>query len=287
MWRSIRYVLREFSYFSPTLKRGTWILIALIVILQLVLWSFRFYSQQTMLDQEVQVQWLADSTIAASNPKIEYVQHDACMRIDPNTASAETFMRMGFPARVAWRMVHYREKGGKFSSINDICKIYGIDKSLVYRLQDKWIFPQPIPLVERNRKQEEKIELNSADTALLETLSGIGKSLSRRIVKYRDLLGGYYSIEQLREVYGLSTETYQRIYSRLWVDTSKIQKVSISTATFKQLARHPYVGYELARRIDKYRKSGQPLSVDKLMHDSIITSQQADRLQRYYFFPAP
>ncbi|MGC8803484.1 MAG: helix-hairpin-helix domain-containing protein, partial [Bacteroidales bacterium] len=212
---------------------------------------------------------------------------DTSLRIDPNTASAEMFVRMGFSANIARRIVHYREKGGRFLCIDDVCKIYGIDTGLVYRLKGNWVFPQPIFLDKRSHEPKSKVELNSADTTLLEKLPGIGQLLSRRIVKYRDLLGGYYSVEQLREVYGLSAETYQRIYTRLWVDTSKIQKVSIATVTFKELVRHPYVGFELAKRIDKYRKSGRPLSLDRLLQDSVISPQQAVRLQRYYYFLAP
>lgn len=288
MLRRIRHAIREFSYFSPSLKRGTWVLVGIIILLQIVLWSLRYYSRHYQSDIESMVLVTSDSVLALSNTTMLVDnQPDADIQVDPNTAPIELMIKMGFPAYIARRIVRYREKGGKFYSLNDICKIYGIDTALVYRWKDNWVFPQPIQAGRANKVMAERIEINSVDTATLEKLPGIGKALAVRIIKYRDLLGGYYSVEQLREVYGLSSEVYLRISSRLWADTTRMRILSVSKAPFRDLVRHPYIGLELAKKMEKYRKSKIQVSLDRLLQDSIITPKQADRLRRYCDFSNP
>jgi competence protein ComEA len=101
----------------------------------------------------------------------------------------------------------------------------------------------PEPKAER---QPEIIELNDADSSEMETLPGIGPVFARRIVKYRDLLGGYVNTGQLLEVYGMDT---------IRVDTSLVKRLSLNQASFKQLVRHPYFPYETVKVLMKYRDS--------------------------------
>jgi competence protein ComEA len=84
------------------------------------------------------------------------------------------------------------------------------------------------------------IEINSADSSALEKLPGIGAVLAKRIVSFRNLLGGYSSVEQLQEVYGLKPETFELIKPNLKVNTALIERININTADEKQLRRHPY-----------------------------------------------
>lgn len=244
----------------------------IIILLQISLWSIKYYKLHYRSDAETFVLLTADSIVAAGNQTAsednEY--NTDSLRVDPNTASLEEIVKMGFPAYVARRMVRYREKGGKFYSINDICKIYGIDTAWVYRWKDNWVFPQSFH-VNKERAVADRIEINTADTMIFEKLPGIGKALAKRIIKYRELLGGYYSVQQLREVYGLSAEVYQRISCMVWADSSRIRTLPISTASFRELARHPYIGYDLAKKIDRYRKSEIKVSLHRLLQDSVIT----------------
>ena len=99
----------------------------------------------------------------------------------------------------------------------------------------------------------EIIEINSADTATLKKLRGIGKILSTRIVKYRNRLGGFYSINQLKEVYGLRPKTFKIIQPFLHCDTSMITKININKVSFKQLLRHPYLNYQQVKSIFRYK----------------------------------
>ncbi len=98
------------------------------------------------------------------------------------------------------------------------------------------------------------IELNSADTFDLQRLRGIGPSFARRITGYRARLGGYVRKEQLLEVYGMDSSRYQGIERYLSVNPEKITRLNLNAATFKELMRHPYMPYEVAKEIAIYRK---------------------------------
>jgi len=113
------------------------------------------------------------------------------------------------------------------------------------------------------------LELNSADSIDLLALYGIGKAFSRRIIKYRNLLGGYYTSEQLLEVYGMDSIRYLGFHNKIWVDTNLIKKINLTTVQFRDLLRHPYVQYDMVKSFVNYRdKHGPPDNLSKLWHEA-------------------
>lgn len=98
------------------------------------------------------------------------------------------------------------------------------------------------------------IEINTADSAKLVSLPGIGPVYAGRILKYRGLLGGYFSCEQLLEVYGMDSSRYAGISEYITQDASLLSKIAINEADFKTLLRHPYLDYETVKQIVNYRK---------------------------------
>lgn len=126
------------------------------------------------------------------------------------------------------------------------------------------------------------LEINTCDSAALEALPGIGPVLSVRIIRYRNLLGGYASVSQLREVYGLSEETFNIISGRLTADTSLIKKIDINKADYKQLIRLPYFEKAEVAAILKYRElTGKIVSMNELVKNKIIAADKADRVKPY------
>ena len=100
------------------------------------------------------------------------------------------------------------------------------------------------------------ININSADQTALMTLNGIGPVLSERIIKFRNRLGGFHSVSQLADVYGLEGDVYSRLKNRL-ICAGTISKIDINSAEFKELLRHPYLAYEEVKHIKNYiRKKG-------------------------------
>lgn len=105
------------------------------------------------------------------------------------------------------------------------------------------------------KRSEQDLELNSADTLQLQDLKGIGPGFARRIVAYRDKLGGYYAKEQLMEVYGFTDKLYNLVKDHITVDATKIQKLKVNELTIAELKRHPYISYYEAKAIVDYRSS--------------------------------
>jgi len=130
-----------------------------------------------------------------------------------------------------------------------------------------------------------RIELNTCDSATLVALPGIGPVLSVRIIKYRNLIGGYVRVDQLREVYGLPEETFNLISSKLTADPAIIRKISINTADYSILARHPYFKKNEVSAILKYRElKGSIESIDEMLRNNLISEETAGKLRDYLEF---
>lgn len=130
-----------------------------------------------------------------------------------------------------------------------------------------------------------RIELNTCDSATLVALPGIGPVLSVRIIKYRNLIGGYARVDQLREVYGLPEETFNLISSKLTADPAIIRKISINSADYSILARHPYFKKNEVSAILKYRElKGSIESFDEMLRNNLISEETAGKLRDYLEF---
>jgi len=129
------------------------------------------------------------------------------------------------------------------------------------------------------------LELNTCDSSALEALPGIGPVLAARILKYRNLLGGYVTTDQLKEVYGLSAETFDLIREHVKADAGLVRKVNLNTADYKGIARLRYLEKADIRMILKYRElNGTIRSVDDLVKNKIITPEKAERVRGYVVF---
>lgn len=99
------------------------------------------------------------------------------------------------------------------------------------------------------------VDLNTADSIDLIKLPGIGPVLSARIVKYREKLGGFHSVAQLKEIYGMPDSTYQKISTQLELPDPIVKKIAINQADEKTIAMHPYVEWKEAKMIVRYREA--------------------------------
>ena len=129
------------------------------------------------------------------------------------------------------------------------------------------------------------VELNTADTTILKKVPGIGSAYAKRIVSYRDLLGGYYSVTQLSEVYGIDEERYNNLESWFSADPSLISILSINTASQDSLNRHPYLNYAQTKAIIQLRKQkGKLTGWENLQLLDEFTDLDKIRLQNYLSF---
>ena len=139
--------------------------------------------------------------------------------------------------------------------------------------------------VTQNGKLNYIPELNSCDSADLEALPGLGPVLSGRIIKFRNLLGGFYSIEQLREVYGLNEDIFEIVKSKIKVDTALIKKINVNKATYYDLVRLPYLNSDEVNSLLSYRKIVDNIeSMDELFDNRIISEEKGYIISHYLDF---
>ena len=135
------------------------------------------------------------------------------------------------------------------------------------------------------RRQPLVVELNNADTTTLQLLHGIGPAYARRIVRYRERLGGFIDVGQLLEVYGFTPELLAHIAPSLTLDTSSIRRIDINSIGLKQLIQHPYIEYYQARDIVNLRNRGVRFSsADDLRAVPSMADSTLARLLPYLSF---
>ena len=136
--------------------------------------------------------------------------------------------------------------------------------------------------IRRSAPTLEIIDLNEADSTALVKLRGIGPVLARRIMRYRAALGGFVSVEQLREVYGFDTSYFEGIASHVTINPDDVKKIDINYADVEQLRRHPYLDYYQAKAVVQLRqRSGYYQEVGDLIQVPIIDQQTLKKILPY------
>ncbi|MBM3435747.1 MAG: helix-hairpin-helix domain-containing protein, partial [Bacteroidetes bacterium] len=126
------------------------------------------------------------------------------------------------------------------------------------------------------------ISLNDADTIDLQQLPGIGPSFARRIVKYRDLLGGFCTKEQLLEVYGMDSTRYAAIQGYVTVNPDIVRKMNINTISIKEMTRHPYFEFYVAKSILNYRNGiGSYTDIAQIKEAKLVYEQLYNKIEPY------
>jgi DNA uptake protein ComE-like DNA-binding protein len=144
------------------------------------------------------------------------------------------------------------------------------------------LYSVPEPYQVRTRASAARIDINRADSAALLPLPGIGPVFAGRIIKYRNLLGGFLRVEQLLEVYGMPVETLNLIRDKIEIDTSAIRKIQLDSASFRELLRHPYFDLENVKALLDYRDfSGVIQTPRELLDNSILTDSVLQRVLPY------
>ena len=208
--------------------------------------------------------------------------------------SSSDLVRFGLSPRQAATIETYRQKGGLFAKPDDFAKMYVIDKDMFEKLKPYIQIAtapdeQPkdsivIPPQDQFAKVESRIflELNSVDTLEITMIRGIGRSYARRIISYRERLGGFYNTNQLAEVYGFPKDLIPSIQNQIWVDTMAISKININLVDYHELRRHPYLTDYQARAIIYYRETMTNYSsLDELTLHKLIDKDTFLKIKPY------
>lgn len=202
---------------------------------------------------------------------------------DPNIADFNQLTQFGFNRFQANNLIEYRKKAGVFKTKSDLMKIYGVDSAFFKTIENHIQIEIPVesPIV-AYKPVLIHVELNSADSTELLKLNGIGSVFATRILKYRELLGGFYSTSQLFEIYNFSEETFQKIENSISADTLLIKKIRLNFAEYSDLIRHPYFTKKQVEAILKYRqKNGSFNDIWQIKANDLVDSKTFSRIRPY------
>lgn len=207
---------------------------------------------------------------------------------DPNLASEDELVSLGISSYLSQRIINYRSKGGVFRIKPDLLKIYGMDSSLYASLEP---FIQLPFSVDRENKVEEIgairpedfFDINLTDTTTLKSIKGIGPVLSNRIVKYRNRLGGFVQLEQLKEVWGLDSTVIHSLKEKCFIrEGFAPTTININTATEDEISNHPYFNIKIGKAIAAYRfQHGSFKEIDDLLAIELIQKENFHKVRPY------
>lgn len=217
---------------------------------------------------------------------------------DPNTADSSTLVHLGFKPWQAKNMVKYRAAGGKYRKPEDLKKLYGMTDSM-YQALTPYIYiareevdsvavdslrKDSLPRWEEENK-DTILNLRTADTVELKMIHGIGSYRARQIVRYREQLGGFVSVEQVLEAKGMENVDADSLLAHFWIDSVKIEPMNVNSVGVQRLSRHPYLRFEQAQAIYELRRKKIRLdSIQQLQQIECISAETLEKIAPYLNF---
>lgn len=200
-------------------------------------------------------------------------------KFDPNQYTLKQWMDLGLSEKQSNVVLKFTSRG--VYSIEEIQRIFVIPEVLFLKIKDSLIFPQKKLFVTEKKKSVELVDINSATVESLEKLPGIGVYTAEKIIKYRDLLGGFHQKEQLLEVYNFKLETFEHISPMIKI-ANEVNKININTTSFEELDKHPYITKNVANSIVKLRaQKGTFQKLEDIMESKLISEELFFKLKPY------
>lgn len=232
------------------------------------------------------------------------------LALDINKVNVDSLVAIGFSDKQAHIFINYRTSIGGFTSLEQIDKVYGLSEALREKVK-RWAastLPQidtnAVALLQKDRGGSDRtatwqrgeytrddkparltIDMNLANAQVYEKLSGVGPTLAARIVKYRNVLGGFVNRAQLFEVYGMDSTQIQLEHVVMQFDSLLIKKLRVNDLDAAALASHPYIDYKQANLLINYRQHhGKYLKQEDLLQSKAFTESELARLAPYLSF---
>ena len=215
-----------------------------------------------------------------------------------DTVSAQYLTGWGLSSKQAEVFVNYRNASGGIFSEEHLRRCYVVDGAVADSLAKYIVYSEPkvsdsvkiqpadsSRSVAKTYRKRALVEINEADSATLVAIDGIGPRSASEIIKYRNYLGGYYSVEQISELKCVTEENFSKILQQILCDSCKISKIDINFAAPKELERHPYVTAQALKRIIKKRQlKGGWSRIEEMTEQNILSEEEAKRLAPYLRF---
>lgn len=293
MWNR---VIREYFAFPKKERKGILVLIIICLILLVIKiyssgnykfneWSYAIHEYHTSSINEKRIQ-SEERTYKAVNifvPKSKYLHE----------GNYNEFIKIGISNKTSAILTKFINRGAKLFQQQDLEKIYGVTESEKNIFIENYLFDPNIKSLNYSddrknsisEKSIKKVELNVADSVELVNLKGIGPTLAKRIILYRELLGGFIRKNQLLEVYGIDSNVFNNIENKFILDTSIINKIDINAIQADELKKFPYIGKKLSTVIVNYRVQHGPYrSIEDLKKIHLMNENIIRKIEPYLIF---
>lgn len=284
---------RHYFYFSRAERRAAFVLIGmigLVVLLPKFLWQQKpellmpLAMEQFGIDTMYMPDAFAD--LEGATAKDPFV-------FDPNTASIETLVSVGFSTKLANTLAHYRARGGFITSGKDLSKIWGMPPLLADRLAPfvrvngtdrKNGQTKPWGTTYKPSNAVAVIDINTASVGEFEALRGIGPVLASRIVGFREKQGGFTRLQDLLQVYGVKDSLLQALSPYLRLEESRVPKSNFNQASVLQLVQKAGLQPVVAQALVRWRQqNGAFVKFDELENFEGLSAASMAALKRLFF----
>ena len=294
------------NYFN--FNKGERIGIVVVIVIIIAVLAYPYFNKVTFKDNDAEyLQFAKDIELFENSLKnatdsvnearrLDFQQMDRSVAqnkispfiFNPNLLPSEQWSKLGLKDWQIKIIKNYEAKGGKFYKKEDFKRMFCISPSEYEILEPYISIPeQKNEYAERKAETREikkkiLVDLNTADSVTLLTLYGIGPSFAKRIIKYRNLLGGFYSKSQLLEVYGFDQERLDKINDNIDVSTGGVTKININKVRTDDLKKHPYLDYYTAKAIvDQRIILGKFTSMQQIKEISLIHEDLFSKIKNY------
>lgn len=189
------------------------------------------------------------------------------VKFNPNFANVNQWEEIGLSKLISVRIYKYiKLKNGIRNSV-ELLSVYGFKKEWLLQIKDSLVFVNP------------KVDIQKASISDLISIKGIGEKYAKRIVKYRESLGGYFSIEQLREVYGIDSTLFASISNQVICSTDMTKLIDVNYIGYNDMCKHPYITKKEALKIIVIRSKNRKINLDDLQ--DVFTVVKFKKIKKY------
>lgn len=202
---------------------------------------------------------------------------------DPNEYQEEDWLKLGLSRKQVDVVLNFSKQGLK--SNNDLEKIFVISSDLFDLIKDSTFYPEfeakkqfePLP-----EKEFIKVDINTADIENLKSIPGIGDFYAKKIIEYREELGGYCDTKQLLEIWKFNSEKYDEVSENIILNKKDLRLIDINSCSIDELKSHPYISYKVANSIVKMRlASGNYNQIEDILESKLIDRELFSKIKNY------
>lgn len=256
----------KFSFFKYSAGERAGILALAVLIIGCQVAFFLFKKNKTPTDSADKKEWmmLQERFDSLKMAKENYVPK--IYPFNPNFITDYKGFKLGMSVAEIDRLLAFRKENKFVNSAEEFQAVTRVSDSLLVKISPHFKFPDWVKNKRNNfqnssfsktdykKEKIQMIDINAASKEDLIKVYGIGEALSDRILKQKEILGGFVSMDQMQDIWGLSPEVVEKLNERFRVEkVPPVKKIKINDASLNELKQFPYFRYAIAKEIVTYR----------------------------------